>query len=161
MSGHGDDSGSRSYAGSAGNSSGWPETPDQLVYHLDAVLALFNRAQSGERLDLLEELLGCVDWREMFGSADSGFLRPEQVGELKRYYRAKLGGLERFYLAEQLSTELMTALMTSGEIALSDELKRLGRENPRLWQEIRAFFSRKELATSLMLLADRERPGER
>jgi hypothetical protein len=158
MTERGIDSGSRSFADVDGGS-GWPETPDQLVYHLDAVLELFNRAQSGERIDLLEGLLDCVNWREMFGSTGSGFLRPEQVDELMRYYRAKFAGLERFYLAEQLSTELMTALMASGEITFSDELKRLGRERPRLWQEIRAFFSRKELATSLILAADRERSG--
>jgi hypothetical protein len=158
MIGSGLDSGSRSFAGGE-DAAGWPESPNQLVYHLDSVLELFNRVQAGERIDVLEGLLDCVNWREMFGSMGSGFLQPKQVDELRRYYRAKLAGLERYYLAEQLSTELMTALLASGEITFSDELKRFGREHPRLWQEIRAFFGRKELATSLLLSADRERPG--
>jgi hypothetical protein len=157
MTDSGVDSGSRSFAND--DAAGWPETPDQLVYHLDSVLELFNRVQAGERIDVLEGLLDCVNWREMFGSMGSGFLQSEQVEELKRYYRAKLAGLERYYLAEQLSTELMTALMASGDFSFSDELKRFGRENPRLWHEIRTFFGRKELATAVLFAADQERPG--
>jgi hypothetical protein len=52
----------------------------------------------------------------------------------------------------------MTSLMASGEMAFSDELKRLGRENPALWREIRTFFSRKEVATALLMLASRPDP---
>ena len=139
----------------AGGESDWPQTPDQLVYQLDVVIDLFERVQKGDEIDLLEGLLDCVDWREMFGSEGSGFLKPDEVGELKRYYRAKFADLDRVYLAEQLSTELMTALMVSGEMGFSEELKRFGQENPKLWQEIRTFFSRKEIATALVLRADR------
>ncbi len=152
MNERGVDSGSRSY-GEASDE--WPTTPDGLVYQLDAVQALFGRVQHGERVDLLDALLDCVDWVEMFGSTESGFLRREQIDELKRHYRSRFEELEPFYLAEQLSTELMTALMASGDMLFSDELKQLGRDNPVLWREIRTFFSRKEVATALLMLATR------
>jgi hypothetical protein len=136
----------------------WPQTPGELDYQLDLVLRLFDRLQNGERVDLLEELLGTVNWREMFGSAGSGLLKPEEIEQLKTYYRAKFAGIERYYLAEQLSTQLMSALLASGDIVFSDDLNRLGRENPELWKEIRTFFSRKELATATALVADQPRP---
>jgi hypothetical protein len=156
MSERGDDSGSRSH-GAAGDE--WPSTPDGLVYQLDAVQDLFGRIQQGESIDLLEALLDCVDWAEMFGSTASGFLHREQIDELKRYYRARFEAIEPFYLAEQLSTELMTALMASGEMTFSEELKQLGRIHPELWREIRTFFSRKEVATTMLVVASR--PGSR
>lgn len=141
-----------------GNGSGgepdWPQTPGELVYLLDAVVKLFEDVQQGERVDLLERLLDCVDWREMFGADGAGALAANQIEELRRYYRAKFAALDRFYLAEQLSTELMTALVASGDMRFSDDLRRLGRDRPELWQEIRTFFSRKELATSMAMLAD-------
>lgn len=151
MSGPGIDSGSRShYEGDE-----WPGTPDALVYQLDAVHDLFERVQRGERVELLDALLECVDWAEMFGSTGSGFLQRDQIDQLKRHYRARFENLEPFYLAEQLSTELMTALMASGDMVFSEELKQLGRDNPRLWNEIRTFFSRKEVATAMLMLAAR------
>ncbi len=152
MSEHPDDSGSRSHNGADGE---WPATPDALVYQLDAVQNLFGRIQQGETVDLLDALLECVDWAEMFGSTATGFLHREQIDELKRYYRTRFEPLDPFYLAEQLSTELMTALMASGEMVFSEELKRLGRDNPALWREIRTFFSRKEVATAMLMLAAR------
>jgi hypothetical protein len=138
---------------------GWPETPADLVYHLDAVIALYERIQAGDKIDLLEGLLSCVDWREMFGSEGTGFLSSHQMEQLRQYYRSKFSDLERFYLAEQLSTELMTALMVSGEHEFSNELKQLGRDRPELWREIRTFFTRKEFATTLLMLADRPEAG--
>lgn len=134
---------------------GWPETPGELVYNLDHVLETFERVQNGERIDLLEALLDIADWREMFGSTGSGLLKPDDIARIKQYYRAKFGQVERYYLAEQLSTQLMTALMSSGDFVFSDALKQFGRENPELWSEIRAFFGRKEFSTTLLLLADR------
>lgn len=151
--------------GSGANGSGgegdWPETPGELVYLLDAVVALFEDIQQGAQVDLLERLLDCVDWREMFGADGAAPLSAAQVEELRRYYRAKFAALDRFYLAEQLSTELMTALMASGDMRFSEDLRRLGRDRPELWQEIRTFFSRKELATSMAMLADERPPAER
>ncbi len=152
MNERGIDSGSRTYSDASDE---WPSTPDGLVYQLDAVQELFGRVQQGEPVDLLDALLDCVDWAEMFGSTQSGFLHRDQIDELKRHYRSRFEGLEPFYLAEQLSTELMTALMASGDMAFSDELKQLGRDNPDLWREIRTFFSRKEVATAMLMLAAR------
>ena len=133
---------------------GWPETPGELVYNLDRVLETFAEIQNGKKLDLLEALLDCADWREMFGSTGSGILKPEDIGQIRNYYRQKFAEVDRYYIAEQLSTELMTALMSSGDIVFSDELKQFGRENPDLWQEIRAFFGRKEVSTARLMLAD-------
>ncbi len=152
MNERGVDSGSRSHSEA---SEEWPNTPDGLVYQLDAVQMLFGRVQQGEQVELLDALLDCVDWAEMFGSTQSGFLHRDQVNELKRHYRARFDDLDPFYLAEQLSTELMTALMASGDMMFSDELKQLGRDNPALWREIRTFFSRKEVATAMLMLAAR------
>ncbi|RIK40635.1 MAG: hypothetical protein DCC58_13620 [Chloroflexi bacterium] len=141
----------RGTADNAGND--WPETPGELLYLPDAVLELFARVQQGERIDLLEGLLDCVNWAEMFGGVESGFLLPEQLRALRRYYHAKFAAVEPYYLAEQLSTELMSALIASGDFVFSDALKRLGREQPALWQEIRTFFSRKEVALAQLMLA--------
>lgn len=137
----------------------WPETPAELTYNLDRVLELFARVQNGERTDLLEGLLDCADWREMFGSTGSGLLKPDDIEQIKTYYRSKFAEINRYYLAEQLSTELMTALMASGDFVFSDELKAFGRDNPALWQEIRAFFGRKEFSTSILVLADEPDAG--
>ena len=146
-----EDSGGRSYTQ---DREAWPTTPDQLVYHLDLVLELFNRAQRGDSINVLDALLDCVDWRGMFGSEQSGFLAPDDLEELRRYYRARFADVDALYLAEQLSTELMTALMVSGDLVLSDTFKEFGQRQPALWQELRAFFTRKELATALLARAD-------
>ena len=135
------------------NGGDWPETPGELAYLPDAVIELFGRVQHGEQIDLLDGLLNCVDWAEMFGGIESGFLLPEQLRELRRYYRRKFAEVEPYYLAEQLSTELMSALIASGDFVFSNDLKRLGREQPELWQEIRTFYSRKEVALAQLLLA--------
>lgn len=137
-----------------GQADGWPETPAELTYNLDRVLELFAHVQNGGHVDLLEELLDCADWREMFGSTGSGLLKPGDIEQIKRYYRAKFREVERYYLAEQLSTELMTALMASGDFVFSDPLKAFGRDNPALWREVRAFFGRKEFSTAQLVLAD-------
>jgi hypothetical protein len=139
---------------SNGDQDQWPETPGELVYNLDRVLETFARVQEGTQTDLLEALLDCADWREMFGSTGSGILKPGDVEAIKDYYRSRFAEVDRYYLAEQISTQLMTALMSSGDIVFSDELKQFGRENPHLWQEIRSFFGRKELSTALLMLAD-------
>ena len=136
---------------------GWPESPAELVYNLDRVLEIFDEVQNGQQIDLIEALLDCADWREMFGSTGSGLLKPYDIESIKNYYRAKFAEANRFYLAEQLSTQLMTALMSSGDFVFSDALKQFGRENPELWQEIRTFFGRKEFSTTLLMLADQ--PG--
>lgn len=140
-------------ANGSGGEADWPQTPSELVYVLDAVVTLFEDIQQDGRVDLLERLLDCVDWSEMFGAEGAGPLTAAQIDELRTYYRAKFAALDPFYIAEQLSTELMTALMASGDMRFSEDLRRLGRDRPELWQEIRTFFSRKELATSMAMLA--------
>jgi hypothetical protein len=153
------ESGMNGGASGEGPHDGWPSTPAGLVYHLDAVVELFQRIQIGERVDLLESLLACVDWREMFGGEGTGFLSSHQMDQLRDYYRARFRELDRFYLAEQLSTEFMTAMMVSGDHEFSEDLKKLGRERPELWNEIRTFFSRKEFATTLLIAADEAKYG--
>lgn len=145
----------------SGGESDWPQTPGELVYMLDSVVRLFEDVQQGGRVDLLERLLDCVDWSEMFGADGAAPLTAGQVDELRTYYRQKFAALDRFYLAEQLSSELMTALMASGDMRFSESLRGLGRDRPELWQEIRTFFSRKELATSMAMLADEHSTSER
>jgi hypothetical protein len=152
------DSGNRAFGnGQIDEQDGWPQTPGELLYQLDLVLETFQKVQEGRKLDLLEELLDCVDWREQFGSAGSGFLKPQEIAALKRFYRAKFADLQRYYLAEQLSTSVMTALLAAGDFSMSEEFKRLGREQPELWQELRAFFGRKEFTTAALALADQPR----
>jgi hypothetical protein len=152
------DSGNRAFGnGQIDEQDGWPQTPGELLYQLDLVLETFQKVQEGRKLDLLEELLDCVDWREQFGSAGSGFLKPQEIAALKRFYRAKFADLQRYYLAEQLSTSVMTALLATGDFSMSEDFKRLGREQPELWQELRAFFGRKEFTTAALALADQPR----
>jgi hypothetical protein len=152
-----DDSGSRSFDGNGADRAAWPQSPSELVYDLDAVVALYGRIQQGERIDVLEGLLDCVNWREIFGSTSGGFLRRAEVDELRRYYRTTFSTLDRFFLAEQLSTQLTSALLASGDLVMSDAFRQLGRERPELWNEVRAFFRRKEVATVMAMLADTPR----
>ena len=118
----------------------WPQTPGELLYQLDMVLETFQKVQEGRKLDLLEELLDCVDWREQFGSAGSGFLKPEEIADLKRFYRAKFADSGALLLAEQTQHHVMTALLATGDFSMSEEFKRLGREQPELWQEAARLF---------------------
>ena len=55
------------------------------------------------------------------------------------------------YLADLLSTEFMTEQRARGDIVFSDDLMRLVRDEPELWQEIRLFFRRKEFVTALLI----------
>jgi hypothetical protein len=148
-------SGSRAFGnGPVDEQADWPQTPGELTYQLDMVLETFQKVQEGRKLDLLEELLDCVDWREQFDSAGSGFLKPQEIAALKRFYRAKFANVERYYLAEQLSTSVMTALLATSDFSMSEDFKRLGREQPERGQVLRAFFGRKEFTTAALALAD-------
>jgi hypothetical protein len=57
------------------------------------------------------------------------------------------------YLAELLSTEFMTEQRARGDVLFSERLMQLGQAEPELWQEIRQFFRRKEMVTSLLAMA--------
>jgi hypothetical protein len=140
----------------------FPETPHDLPYNRARVDELLLRVRNGERVDLLSELLACVDWRSAFADDEGKPLTIEEIARLHAYYRKKWSDIGTLYLAELLSTEFMTEQRAQGDITFSPELLELGRSNPKLWQEIRQFFRRKEFATAMLARADtaeRDREG--
>ena len=130
-----------------------PETPHELPYDRGKIDDLMTRVRDGAAVDLLEELLGAVDWRGGFGGAGGAPLGPLEEAELRAYYRAKFADVGVLYLAELLSTEFMTEQRARGDVVFSERLLALGREEPDLWAEIRRFFRRKELATAMLAMA--------
>ena len=130
-----------------------PETPHELPYDRARVDALMVRARAGETFNLLTELLNCVDWRAVFVDNEGQPITLEDIARLMAYYRQKFSDIGPLYLAELLSTEFMTEQRARGDIVFSDQLLKLGREEPRLWAEIRQFFRRKEFATALLATA--------
>lgn len=137
-----------------------PETPHELPVDRTKVDALLDRVRDGEEIDLLEAFLEVVDWRGGFGGAGGDPLAVEEIARLVAYYRAKFADVGPLYLAELLSTEFITEQRARGDIVFSDDLLLLGRENPELWAEIRAFFRRKEFATALLAMAHHPAPRE-
>src|SRR5688500_1678472 len=133
-----------------------PETPHELPYDRAKVDALLTRVRGGERVDLLEELLGAVQW-EACGGVGATPLSALEQAELVDYYREKFADVGALYLAELLSTEFMTEQRARGDVVFSERLLALGRTEPELWAEIRAFFRRKELATAMLAAAHRPR----
>jgi hypothetical protein len=133
-----------------------PETPHELPIDRARVDELLERARRGERFSLLDEFLAAVAWDVAFGSEDGGPLTEADRVQLVAYYREKFADVGPLFFAELLSTEFITELRARGDIVFSDQLIRLGREEPQLWQEIRQFFRRKELATGLLALAARD-----
>jgi hypothetical protein len=131
-----------------------PETPHDLPYNRARIDELLVRVRNGEKVDLLMELLGCVDWRAAFADNEGELLTLEDVARVHAYYRKKWSDIGTLYLAELLSTEFMTEQRAQGDIQFSPELLALGRNNPKLWQEIRLFFRRKEFATAMFAMAD-------
>lgn len=129
-----------------------PETPHEIPFDRAYIDALVDRVRSGERADLLEALLDAVDW-SAFGTPDGEPLDAAARDELRAYYRRKWSDVGPLYLAELLSTEFMTEQRARGDIVFSDRLLELGRSEPDLWQEIRQFFRRKEMATALLAAA--------
>jgi len=131
-----------------------PETPFDLPFNRARVDELLLRSKNGERFDLLYELLGCVDWRGAFTDDEGHPLTLEEIARLHAYYRTKWNDIEPFFLADLLSTEFMTEQLAQGTVRFSQRLSELGRAEPKLWEEIRLFFRRKEIATSLLVAAD-------
>ena len=127
-----------------------PETPHDLPYDRGKIDALVDRVRRGEQVDLLTELLNCVDWRGAFADEGGKPLTLEEIARLIAYYKRKFSDVGVIYLAELLSTEVMTEQRARGDIAFSDELMAIARDNPRLWLEIRQFFRRKEFVTALL-----------
>jgi hypothetical protein len=138
-----------------------PETPHDLPFNRARVDDLLVRARAGEALDLLTELLNCVDWRSAFVDRDGGPIVLEDITRLIAYYRRKFADIGPVYLADLLSTEFITEQRARGDIDFSDRLMQLGREEPALWLEIRNFFRRKEFATALLAMAQASHDGHR
>jgi hypothetical protein len=132
----------------------FPETPHELPYDRLKIDALLSRVQDGAAIDLLDELLGAVDW-SVFGGQGGRPLSPLDRAELELYYRTKFAEVGPLYLAELLSTEFMTEQRARGDIRFSERLLTLGRTEPELWAEIRRFFRRKEMATAMLAAAHR------
>lgn len=130
-----------------------PETPHELPYNRTKIVELMDRVRRGEGVELLTELLNAVDWRAAFVDDEGKPLTLEDIARLYAYYKHKFADIGPVYLADLLSTEFMTESLAQGEIAMSEAMKRLGRENPELWQEIRQFFRRKEITTALLIQA--------
>ena len=134
-----------------------PETPHELPYDRAKVDALLVRVKEGEQIDLLTELIHCVDWRAAFVDDEGQPITLEDLTRLIAYYRAKWSDIGPLYLADLLSTEFMTEQRARGDVVFSERLLRLGREEPQLWQEIRLFFRRKEFATAMLAMAHADR----
>lgn len=133
-----------------------PETPHELPIVRARVDTLLDRVRKGERIDIHEEFLNCVDWRSAFGKDDGSPLDTEQLVRLIAYYREKFSDIGTVYLAELLSTEFMTELRAQGDVQFSERLLEIGRNEPEVWKEIRQFFRRKEFATAMLVNADTE-----
>lgn len=138
-----------------------PETPHELAYDRGKIDELLTRVKNGEAVELLTELLNAVDWRSAFVDDEGKPLTLEDISRLYAYYRQKFSDLGPVYLADLLSTEFMTEAIARGDVVLSDRLQQIGREDPRLWQEIRQFFRRKEFATALLVGAHYRRANPR
>ena len=134
-----------------------PETPHELPYNRARVDEVLDRARAGESMNLLTELLNCVEWRAVFVEEDGQPITLEDITRLMAYYRAKFQDIGPIFLADLLSTEFMTEQRARGDIVFSDRLMQLGREEPKLWQEIRQFFRRKEFATAILVMAHTKR----
>ncbi|HEU0113276.1 MAG TPA: hypothetical protein VFQ80_01295 [Thermomicrobiales bacterium] len=136
-----------------------PATPHELPLDRAAIDALLTRVRDGERIDLLDALLGAVEW-SAFRSAEGAPLSALERAGLDAYFRDKFADVGPLYLAELLSTEFMTEQRARGDIVFSERLLALGRTEPELWAEIRQFFRRKEIVTGLLLLAHQPAAAE-
>lgn len=132
----------------------FPETPHDLPYNRPRIDELLMRVRNDEKIDLLSEVLGCVDWRAAFTDDEGNPLTLEEISRLYAYYRQKWNDVGTLYLAELLSSEFMTEQRAQGTLPFSPEFLALGRNNPKLWQEIRTFFRRKEFVTAMLAMAD-------
>jgi hypothetical protein len=137
---------------SAAGTIGLPETPHEIALDRGRVDAIVDRIRGGDRVDLLHATLDAVDW-QAFSRPDGQPLDPDSLARLRAYYEEKWSDIGPLFLAELLSTEFMTEQRARGDIAFSERLLRLGREEPDLWLEIRQFFRRKEMVTAMLAAA--------
>jgi hypothetical protein len=134
-----------------------PETPHELPFDRVRIDDLVDRVRKGAVVDLLTELLTCVDWRGSFTEPDGKPITIEDIARLIAYYKQKFADVGVIYMAELLSTEFMTEQRAQGDVVFSDKLLGLPRRDPELWQEIRLFFRRKEFVTALLTQAHASR----
>jgi hypothetical protein len=127
-----------------------PETPHELPFDRGKIDELIDRVRQGEPVDLLTEMLACVDWRGSFTEPDGRPITIEDIARLIAYYKQKFADVGVIYIADLISTEFMTEQRARGDVVFSDDLLRLFREQPEVWQEIRLFFRRKEFVTALL-----------
>jgi hypothetical protein len=137
-----------------------PETPHELPYNRARIDEVVDRARKGEPLNLLTELLNCVEWRNAFVDDEGQPITLEDMTRLIAYYRQKFSDIGPIYLADLLSTEFMTEQRARGDFVFSERLLALGREEPELWAEIRQFFRRKEFATAILAIAHAKRTAD-
>jgi hypothetical protein len=134
-----------------------PETPHELPFDRAKIDDLVDRVRRGQPVDLLTELLACVDWRGSFTEFDGKPITIEDIARLVAYYKNKFADVGVVYLAELLSTEFMTEQRARGDVTFSEKLMQLPQQDPDLWQEIRLFFRRKEFVTALLTQAHASR----
>jgi len=134
-----------------------PETPHELPFDRARIDDLVDRVRKGQPVDLLTELLACVDWRGSFTEFDGKPITIEDIARLVAFYKQKFSDVGVIYLAELLSTEFMTEQRARGDVVFSEKLMRLPQQDPELWQEIRLFFRRKEFVTALLTQAHASR----
>jgi hypothetical protein len=134
-----------------------PETPHELPLDRAKVDDLVDRVRKGDVVDLLTGLLSCVDWRGSFKDEDGRPITIEDIARLIAYYKQKFADVGVIYLAELLSTEFMTEQRARGDVVFSEQLMGLPHQDPKLWQEIRLFFRRKEFVTALLTQAHASR----
>ena len=134
-----------------------PETPHELPYDRTKIDDLVDKVRQGSPVDLLTELLACVDWRGAFTESDGKPITVEDIARLMAYYKRKFSDVGVVYLADLLSTEFMTEQRAQGDVVFFFFLLKLGQTDPELWQEIRLFFRRKEFVTALLVQAHASR----
>ena len=104
-----------------------PETPHELPFDRAKIDELIDRVRKGEPVDLLTEMLACVDWRGTFTEPDGRPITIEDIARLIAYYKQKFADVGVIYIADLLSTEFMTEQRAQGDIVFSEELLRLFR----------------------------------
>ena len=92
---------------SAAGPVGLPEMPHEVALDRGLVDALVDQVRAGERVDLLEATLDAVEW-QAFSQPDGQPLDEAALATLRRYYRDKWSDIGPLFLAELLSTEVMT-----------------------------------------------------
>ena len=97
-----------------------PETPHELPFDRGKIDELVDRVRQGEPVDLLTELLACVDWRGAFTEPDGRPITIEDIARLIAYYKQKFADVGVIYIADLLSTEFMTEQRARGDIVFSE-----------------------------------------